>query len=447
MYLSSVSLPPRFVAHLEARRLFREPGLALLAVSGGPDSLALLDLMATLPGRRVELCVVHVDHGIHPESARVASRVAELARSRYGLETVTGRLDLGPGAGETTARAARYEFLREIQHERGGRWLVTAHHADDQAETVLLRLLKGSAPAGLAGIPERGPRGLVRPLLSFTRDELAAHVAALGLSPFMDPANADERHDRSWLRERVLPVLAARLGDRARASLVQVASHAHRELRAWDAVLEALPGLDVKVENGFVSVARGPLHHYDKALAGRILRAAARRAGIRVGPRLAERLAAFASQAESGRRMDVGEHVVAEIAFDRLLIGSSSPTPDSRHLTPSSGALRFGSFALRWQPDRAPERLSRDGWTTWIAPNGIAVRAPESGDRLVPLYGMGRREVTKLLMEARVARRDRAGWPVLVKGTEPIWVPGVCRGAAALPEPGTNALRVDVTAG
>jgi tRNA(Ile)-lysidine synthase len=334
-----------------------------------------------------------------------------------------------------------------VQAERGARWLVTAHHADDQAETVLLRLLRGSAPSGLAAIPRRGPRGLVRPLLAFTREELVAHARASGLRPVLDPANTDPRHTRSWLRTAVMPVIAARLGDAAREALLDAASHARAESRAWDAALDVLPGLDLRVENGACSVARSVLSGYDKVLAGRMLRAAARRAGWRIGPRAAARVVAFAAVASSGRRLDIAGGLVAEIAFDRLVIGKDATIPGPRSLSTDAGAARFGSFGIAWRREPAPERIERTSWTTWTRADAVAVRALEAGDRIAPLGGTGRRAATKLLMEARIARGDRAAWPVLVHEGEPFWIPGVCRGSALLPEPGALATRIDVTTG
>ena len=207
-----------------------------VAVSGGADSLALLDLFAGLgPTLGLTLLVAHADHGIQAGSAGVADRVRELAAGRYALETVVGALALGPDASETRARTARYRFLRAVQGERRARYLLTAHHADDQIETVLLRLLRGSAPAGLAGIPSRGPRGLVRPLLPFDREELRTHVRAAGLDPLEDPSNADPRHLRSWVRTVLVPAIEARLGVSApRALLTRVMpgpSPQHAELR------------------------------------------------------------------------------------------------------------------------------------------------------------------------------------------------------------------------
>src|SRR5258708_31772459 len=112
--------------------------------------------------------------------------VAKLAE-RSSPPSEPGVLGLGPGATETAARRARYAWLREVQHRLGAAYLVTAHHRDDQIETVVLRALRGSAPAGLAGIARRGRDGLVRPLLPFTHAHLVAHAAPRGLAAHTHP--------------------------------------------------------------------------------------------------------------------------------------------------------------------------------------------------------------------------------------------------------------------
>jgi len=431
-------------AHLARRRLFPASGKAVLAVSGGADSMAMLDLFATLaPELQLELLVAHVDHGIHPDSAKVAAVVAETA-ARRGLRHVTGVLALGANAGETRARVERYAYLRAVQAERGARWLVTAHQADDQAETVLLRILRGSGPAGLAGIPERGPGGLVRPLLPFTRGRLRAHAQARGLPIFDDPANADDRHMRSWVRQVVLPLLEARMGEGAGEALVGVARHARQERRAWQQLLKVLPGLDAEVVDGHFSVARASLSGYHKAVGGRIWRALAERAGIRLGPASAVRLHRFAREAASGRRLDLGGGLVAELAFERLAVGPLDQPPEGQRLTGTSGRVAFGTWEVSWQPEPAPARVPREGVTTWVdAGADLAVRAPGAGDRMQPIGGVGHRPVRRLLMGARVPRRDRAAWPILVQGGDILWVPGVCRAAGAVPAPGSPAVRLD----
>ena len=441
----TLPLAERFARHLDQTGLLAGPGLALLAVSGGPDSMALLDLSASVASRRrLDLLVVHADHGIHPRSAEVAEQVVGIARDRYGVETVVGRLALGPEAGETRSRQARYGWFRQVQQERDARWLVTAHHADDQAETVLLRLLRGSAGAGLAGMAPSGPRGLTRPLLEFRRRELLDHARAAGLPVFEDPANADPRHTRSWLRVALMPLLQSRLGEEAHLALLSVARHASAELAAWDAALDALPALELRWSEGRCDVARAALAGYDKVLAARLLRAAARRAGLVLGPADAERVVEFAGRAASGRMVELGDGLTAQAAFDRLVVAGPSQAPGATALPGEAGQRSFGRFQLRWHTEPAPTVLERQGWTTWLAPGPLEVRPPERGDRMVPLGGVGRRSVSRLLMEGRVPRGDRAGWPLVVREGEPIWIPGVCRGQPAVPAPGSLAVRVDI---
>jgi tRNA(Ile)-lysidine synthase len=290
--------------------------------------------------------------------------------------------------------------------------------------------------------------GLVRPLLPFTHQELVEHVTALGLPFFDDPANADSRHTRSWLRHAVMPVLRARLGPEADRALLSVARHAADDMAAWDAALDLLPGLDLRSESGRIDVARAALGGYDSLLAGRVIRAAAHRAGFMLGPAQAARVVAFAPEAGSGRSLDCGEGVTAEVAFDRLIIRRGT-RPNEQAVVAiegREGSSRFNGFALAWRTEPAPERIEREGWTTWIAPGALQVLLPSPGARIVPLGGTGHRAVAKLLMEERVPRGDRAAWPVVMRGDEPVWIPGICRGDAAIPVPGSLAVRMDAAA-
>ena len=177
-----------------------------LAVSGGGDSLALLLLAhAALPGR---VAVATVDHGLRAESAGEAAQVAALC-ARLGVPHATLAVQLAPGNLQAEARAARYAALGEWAGAQGLAALATAHHADDQAETLLARLNRASGVAGLAGVRARGlvpgvakpaRLPLLRPLLGWRRAELAGVVAAAGLVAVDDPSNADPRFDRARLR-------------------------------------------------------------------------------------------------------------------------------------------------------------------------------------------------------------------------------------------------------
>lgn len=451
------TLRNRFREHVSARRLFPRPGTAIVAVSGGPDSVSLLDLLHAVGGDwGLDLVVAHADHGIQLESANVGKAVGELA-ARYGLPLETAELRLGADASETTARRARYAWLADVRRRRRARYVVTAHHADDQIETVLLRVLRGSAPAGLAAMSPRARGGLVRPLLPFTKDELRAYAAARDLPVREDPANSDPRHLRSWVRTALLPAITARLGNRARGDLARVARAAAQERHAWNQALELVPELGVQFVDGGFDVVRAVLGGYDDALAVALLRTAARRAGLVLGPVRAQRLLALAA-GTSGRRVELGQGWVGEAVFERLVVrrpGGLAPGPGpGAHEAPEpvvaaadQGQASFGSFTLQWRPEAAPPRgrIGRSDWTTWLAGHDWQVRGLEAGDTVRPLGGIGRRRVRRLLMEARVPRGERAAYPVVARGETILWVPGVCRSADELPAPGTQAVRVDVS--
>ena len=439
-------LSQRFRRHALRARLFPRPGTAIVAVSGGADSVALLDLLHALAADLgLTLVVAHADHGIQSDSRTVGQSVAALATT-YGLPFELGELRLGPDATETTARRARYAWLAEVRRRREARYVVTAHHRDDQVETILLRVLRGSGPAGLAGIAARARGGLVRPLLPFTRAELAAHVTARGLPHHDDPANRDPRHLRSWVRHALLPLLHERLGPRALDDVLRLGRHAAAERRAWDAALELMPELALHVEHRGFSVAREALRRYDATVAVALVRAAARRAGLVLGPARARRLLTLAA-GPSGRRQSLGGGWVAEAAFHRLrMTRGTAAAPEQVVATADQGGAHFGTFQVAWRVEPAPARVERGGWSTWLPATGGGweLRPPRSGDRLIPVGGVGRRPLRRLLMEAHVPRGERAAYPVVARGETVLWVPGIARAAAEIPAPGTRAVRLDV---
>jgi len=442
------SLPARVLAHVRDAGLFREPGEALVAVSGGPDSVALLDLLNAMAKELgLTLVVAHVDHGIQPAGRPVGRTVGKLAE-QYGLPFETTELNLGPDATETEARRARYAWLRDVQARRGAKYLVTAHHEDDQVETILLRALRGSAPAGLAGIAARARGGLVRPLLPFTHGELLAYATERGLSTYDDPANRDPRHLRSWVRATLLPLLNERLGARLRRDVLAQGRHAASDRRAWDQVLDLVPDLSLTVQRDGFTVARASVGGYDNALSVALLRAAARRVGLMLGPTRARRLVELA-QRPSGRRLRLGDGWSAEVAFDKLRVTREPGFCVDcalEHVWPSGeqGTARFGEFEITWAPAAAPPEIERATWTTWVDAAEWEVRAPARGDSLVPLGGVGHRPLKRLLMEARVPRSERPRYPVVIRGETILWVPGICRSAEGVPAPGTRAVRLDV---
>lgn len=230
----------------------------MLAVSGGADSVALL--RGTLAvARELELIplVAHLDHALRPDSEADAAWVAGLART-VGVESFVERRNVASAAFgrglEETARAVRYGFLARVATTQGASFVVTAHSADDQAETVLFQLLRGSGLRGLRGIPQRRRLAdgvkLVRPLLGVSRAEIEAYLASIGQGFLSDASNTDPAFTRNRLRHQLLPALKREINPKLDEALLRLsrqageasevlARAARRELRA--ALIESSP--------------------------------------------------------------------------------------------------------------------------------------------------------------------------------------------------------------
>jgi tRNA(Ile)-lysidine synthase len=429
----------------ELSRLRVQPGTALVAVSGGVDSLVLLDLLVRTRDRHgLTLIVAHVDHGIQSESAAVAAAVEGHAAA-LGLPSVTARLALGPGTSETRARAARMTWLERTRLAHHARYLLLAHHADDQAETVLMRLLRGSGPAGLAGMPaRRGP--LLRPLLGVTRKALVDYAESHEIEWWSDPANVDSRHLRSWIRCLLLPELEGRLPD-VRTRLGQASRHAASQRRAWSQMLRHWPGLDYRKESGVHSLALPVIAALPPALRLGLLEALARRAGAVPGLTRLRRAWRSLVTAQSGATADLGGGWRLEMAWDRLrlLPANRVEVRQSKPIESERGTMTWGEFRLDWLTEPAPSTQLRDGTSAWFVPGTLMVRPWRAGDRVAPLHGTGHRLAVRCFQDARVASSDRARWPILEGGGQLAWIPAVCRGDVLVPKAGEPALRVDVT--
>jgi tRNA(Ile)-lysidine synthase len=438
----------RFRRSLDALGVRGTDAHVLVAVSGGCDSVSLLHLLrfaADDAGLRVT--AAHFDHAMRPGSERDAAWVRGLCGA-WRVPLVTERAATALRT-EEEARDARYAFLRRVQAECGATFLATAHHADDQAETVLFRVLRGTGLTGLAGIPPRDASGLVRPLLPFPRAQVVRYARAAGLAWREDPGNATADFARNRIRLRLLPWIERTLAPGARRSLVRLADLAREEEAAWDAVLAPILSEAIREEEGALVLVRERLAAYDWRVASRVLRAALRRLGTppdRAGTRMALE---FISHAPSGRELTLpgGVRITTEFGVARLerAPGQAPPAPPDEPLViargdaPGEARFRIGGaeWTARWRMDEDGDadeaRTMRMAIDRVRFPLTLRGRAP--GDRVRTRAGT--RPLKKLLGEARVPVRRRGTLPVLADAAGAVlWVPGVARADGCAPEPG-----------
>ena len=273
------------LAHAVERTLRRHAMLAggetvLVAVSGGADSVALLHILRELaPTFSLSLHVLHVDHGLRAESVRDAEFVHALG-ARLGVPVDVERVAIGPGSVEAAARDARYAALEAWADRLGADRIAVGHSADDQAETVLMRLLDGAGVRGLAGIPPRRGR-VIRPLIETRRQALRDALVAAGQDWVEDETNRDPKFLRNRIRHELLPLLAASYTTDVVPSLARAARRAREMVDALDrTATDALERL-ASAETGALTLPRGALATLPPPLAAETLRQAAARLGSR----------------------------------------------------------------------------------------------------------------------------------------------------------------------
>jgi len=386
----------------------RQAGRILVAVSGGVDSLALLVAAAGVAGGRTG--VASLDHGLRPEATAEVERVRELARS-LGLPFHTESLHLRPGPSvEARARAARYAALHRMAREHGYDAIATAHTADDQAETLLMRLARGSALRGAAAIRVDAPR-LLRPLLGVRRAETEAFVAAAGLSPVRDPSNADPRLLRTRIRFQVIPALREAAGPSVVERLARFARTAAEDEELLSG--QAAQALErVRVGTGLDAVAVRALPWPIRA---RALRSWLEALGYPVSDRL---LREVAGAIDRGSRTGLPGRAVlsAEGSWVRVLPRVAGTTPAARELG-DGVPVEFGGFRV-WLG-------AGPGIPVGAGARPLIVRARRPGDRVGPEGGPTRR-VQDVLVDASVPVESRVAWPLVADARgRVLWVVGL----------------------
>ena len=414
----------------------------LVAVSGGPDSLSLLHLLWTeREARQIRVEAAHLDHGLRgEESAAEAQWVLDWCAGR-GIVCRSGREDVAAWAAQhkrgkqEAARMVRYAFLERTAADIGADKIATGHNQDDQAETVLANILRGTGTDGLRGIPER--RGMIiRPMLGVSRAEIDAYCAAHGLSPRQDPSNSSSDHyTRNRIRLELLPQLRREYNPRVDASLLRLAGVAARDSDYLAVQAAAALAAATQAEGeSHLELDRAALAGLHPALLPYVLRQAIERVrGSNEGisyESLASVGEAIAKDKPHGFALmlsypactvDVTRQTVTVFVFaneDALYGYFSTPLP-----VPGTAALPELGWTLTasWEETPGAVRLDADA----VDFNSLEARNRRSGDRIDPL-GMGGRhkKVSDIFSDAKVPRSERHRVPMVADAQGIVWVAG-----------------------
>jgi tRNA(Ile)-lysidine synthase len=395
----------------------------VVAVSGGMDSVVLLHLLrfSSLLAP-VELVAAHFDHRMREGSRGDALWVRGLCRA-WDVPFVPG-VAAPPPSSEEEAREARYDFLLETKRAENARWIVTAHHADDQAETVLFRILRGTGLRGLKGIPAHRAPGILRPLLPFSRAMIRRYARERRLGFRVDPSNRDPAFSRNVLRHDILPRLERGPAPGAREALRRLARLARENEEGWSSLLPELLDRVVETESAQeIVVARSALLAYHPAVQARVVRELGRRVGVRLDEAGTRAAVEFTRTGASGGSVPLSGGFRLAREFDRFRLAPASDEAEDRPLVvegteAGSGLLTVGGRRMRveWGPEEPGEEPEGTGFG--LALRGAGVRFPlrirswAPGDRILLPYGT--KKLSKLLAEARVPRRERSRLPVVV---------------------------------
>jgi tRNA(Ile)-lysidine synthase len=427
------------------------------AVSGGADSVALLRLLLEL---REELGIVvsvcHFNHKIRGAEADADEDFVKGLAQRFGLELYSGAADVPTFAREhrisieTAARELRHAWFAEVIAGGRAERIATAHTRNDQAETVLMRILRGTGTRGLAGIaPWQKQKALIRPLLTTDRDELETYLNALNQPWREDASNQDLHHSRNRIRHELLPQLQHDYNSAIRETLADLAEIARAEEEYWEQELGRLmerlvrsgkPSRSGRSNDGPSTLALdvAAVQALPLAVQRRVLRAMGESLGTALEFKHIEDLLVFTREGKVSKGLSLTGGLEARRSHRELQLSyaaeRSEPT-EYRYSLPVPGEVEIGelgaTFRARVVSLRGDEELSEYNTKLLnrrlLAPE-LIVRNWRPGDRFFPAYSRSPKKVKELLQHGRLGQEatpaQRKNWPVIESAGEIVWMRG-----------------------
>jgi tRNA(Ile)-lysidine synthase len=428
----------RVVQTVERYGMFHPHQRAGVAVSGGADSVCLLEVLRELAPRwDLHLTVLHLDHGLRGEEAQQDAEFVRALAGRMDLPFVLqqAELDLASGNLEEAAREARFEFFRGQIAVGAVDVVALGHTRSDQAETVLFRFLRGAGTAGLAGIRPVTGDGIVRPLLEVTRAETEAFLRARGIAWREDSTNASARFARNRIRHNLLPQLAREWNPALEETLAKTADWALAEEGYWKEETERLAAACLRTDGGTVVAPAKAIAHLPLAAARRLVRHAIERAkgDLRaIGLDHVDRALQLA-RAPKGHGRVQAPGIGVTRSFDWIRFAPPQTPPVGWQIPAAvPGRMRVPAAGLEIHleliENRGTDRASGcvyngevgcvDGH---LVSGDLVLRNWRPGDRYRPMGHSNEAKIKALFHQARIPIWERAQWPVLACGGSIVW--------------------------
>ena len=421
--------------------LFCPGDTLVVALSGGADSTALLAILAQLHGYKLRLIATHLNHRLRGVESDADQEFCRLLAARYAIPFEVRSSDIKKMAEdhhlnlEDAGRRARIDFFDEIRTKYGAAAVALGHHADDQAETVLMRLLRGSGMTGLSGMAHRNARGYVRPLLDITRSEIEQYLRWRGLEWREDASNSDTVYLRNRMRHQLLPLLehynpAIRAGLAATAAIIGGDEALLAELTE-----RAFAG-SCRLEEGRVVCNITQICILNPALRRRVLRHAFKQlCGTLEGVNLRhiDAIGDLIDSARPNSRLTLPQRVAVVREYDTLMFSRLSEaasdsdfelliTAPGRYQLPNGGTVTvelISVTSVTTTADITCFDLAKTPFP-WL------IRHFRHGDRMTPFGMSGRKKVKDIFIDRKIPQSERRRIPLLYCGNDLIWVAGVC---------------------
>ena len=414
----------------------------LVAVSGGPDSVCLLSVLRSfVKDRDLSLHVAHLDHRFRGSESADEALFVEKTAKKMGVPATIEQFDVPAFCRErglsaqAGAREVRYGFLNRVAEKVGASRIAVGHTASDQAETLIMRLIRGAGTSGLSAIPPVR-ENIIRPLIEVTREEVLEYLHAQGIEFVTDPSNSKPVYTRNRVRQDIMPVLRA-FNPRIVETLASEATILRDENEAIEAYLAAVsPGVAVREENG-MRLKRDEFNALQPALKRRILRTAVNEvddALVELSYDQIEDAVRFMSGAQTGRAMNLASGLIVEREYDTFFLRPATEIPEFRSELSVPGVTIIPEIFLEaeaWLFDGHAE--ARDENYLWQAgfdydkiglPLEIRTRRP--GDRFCPSGMEGKsKKLQDYFVDQKVPRRKRDAIPILASKEDVIWVIGM----------------------